>query len=208
MSILDHLPKHHSELLLKYDEYIDTWAELVEGLYEGTCGREKVRAELEKGGENASTLSTAIILALLVDGIRAWKAKPRLRVKLVCDVEDSIAEASFKRLLGGEDGQGLDSASVAGLLDVYHNVADTIRQAFPLSNKEQQKDVYARCAALAAYVADRCYTKQDAAYEPLAQELAIAFAEADQVFAKLALSTTVDGNTIFFKRPRFIVMRS
>ncbi len=202
MSIWDHMPQHHTELLLKYDEYIGTWAELVEGLYETTCGRPEVRSVLEQGGERAGLLSSAVMIALLVDGVRAWKVKPRLKAKLLVEVENSIVHESLSRIIGD------DAERIASLEDVYRTVAASFREAYPLKPHSTDAEVYARCAALGAYVAERCYPKDDPAFETLAQGVAIGLAEADPVFQKLGLSTTVDGNTIFFKHPRFIVMQS
>ena len=210
MSVKDHLPKHHTEILMKYDEYIEAWAELVDNFYNKACSIQEVQAVLNSGGDSAIKLSSALLVMLLVDGLRAWNIKKRLRAKVRGSVEEAIVRASAHRIFAANAEFHADDSVefIDAIVDVYHSLADTFTQAFPLRTNDEQKDVIVRCVALASYVTDSCFDKQDSQYESLTQAIGIVLVEADSVFARLGAATTVDGNTMLFKHPRFIVMKS
>lgn len=199
MGIREFLPKHHSELLLKYDEFVDAWLEVLEASHRELCNSDVVRDAVgEDDGLAAHFLATSRIV-LLVVAMRAWRLKPRMREKVRGKVEASVVSA----FLGSMPGGGLD---VEEAWDVYRANLDFFDRMLQ-DAKQDEQGTYAQCALLAKYLTDACFKTDPHSCDEVLQQLAISLAACSAACERLALSSIVDGNTMFSAKPRFIVLQ-
>lgn len=193
-------PKHHAELLLSYDEYVDSWAELVEGVHQLACDRIASQRPLAED-EGSIAIMANVMVSTVALATRAWNiSKPRLRKEVRQSVDVSIARTSFEHFVGDE------KPAVDALLERYDSFEREVRSLFPYSENETQETLYKRCSIMARYSIDQ--SLGDGGNDELVQQLAVSFVEADSLFKRLALSSMPDGNTMFLSHPRFIVLQN
>lgn len=196
------LPKHHPELLLSYDEYIDTWTQLIESTYTQAMSSEHIAAVLKSNDKASSKFSSASLFTVVVLAVSSWDSIPRVKLDLRVEVANSIADTALSTLAG-------DAENIEELKTLYSAYLKQFREA--VAGVDSKKlDPIKQCAVMARYcVAQGLGENSVDTQEGLAitQELTLAFAQAMGMFNRLVASSVPDGNTLLLRHPRFIVMQ-
>lgn len=192
-------PKHYTEILLSYDEYIDCWTELETSIHQKACDTIAAKGAFPTVSEKAAAFSADVMLCVAILATRAWRERSRIPEKLLYKVEYSISHSAFVQFAGSND------ELAESLQASYSSLDEALRDSFPISQVEKEEDVYKRCAVMAHYCFE--HGEQEQRGEELEQALAVVFVEGDTVFKRLSLTSIPDGNTIAFPKPHFIVQK-
>ncbi|HQE70377.1 MAG TPA: hypothetical protein PK071_04590 [Atopobiaceae bacterium] len=190
------LPRHHSELLLSFDEYVETWSELIGAGCGSIMTDEKVFSALDLD-RNDARLSVEIALALCYDAMRTWRRSRRVPDKVKVSLEAAVVAETGRRMLGEE--------IMHSFVSLYHAHCTVFSQLMPEEGTVDKGGELRELAGVARYVASRCSRRGEEQNIEGIQLLAVHFARTHRLFCRLNENSIPDGNTMLFKKPRFIV---
>ncbi|RVU97790.1 hypothetical protein EII22_04080 [Coriobacteriales bacterium OH1046] len=193
----DCLPKHHPELLLDFDEYVETWGELIETGYGSIVADEKILPSLSLRGDAGARLFVEAALVLCYDAMRTWCKGRRVPDKARISLENAVVDEVGRRVLGEE--------ATGEFSSLYRVRLALFSQLMPGSGKTDKDAVLHELVGAARYAASRCSSRDEERDVEGIQLLALHFVRAHALFLQLSANSIPDGNTILFKKPRFIV---
>ena len=194
----DVLPTHSSELLLSFDEYVDSWGELIEVGYGSIMADEEAFPSLGLDENSAVQFSVEAALVLCHDAMRTWRRGRRVRERLFDSLEEAVVMRTGATITG-------DDAAAGEFLNLYKAHAPAFAQLMPhAGNPDDEKEIRELVMTL-RYVVSRCTGKNDDGNLAGIQRFSTHLAEAHKLFKRLDRNSIPDGNTLFSKKPRFIV---
>ena len=198
VALKDFLPKHYSELLLSFDEYVGTWGELIEVGYGSIMADEEAFPSLGLDDSNAVQFSVEAALVLCHDAMRTWRRGRRVRESLFGNLEDAVVGRVGATITG-------DDGAAEEFLNLYKAHKPAFAQLMPHEgNPDDDKEIRELVMTL-RYVVSRCTGKNDDGNLAGIQRFSTHLVEAHKLFKQLDRNSIPDGNTLFSKKPRFIV---
>lgn len=192
------LPVRSMELLLKYEEYVDTWTGIIRAFYERIISDDAVFSALGPDREHAARFSMELSTVLLVMAMRAWKGrefKPEAQQK----VEGSVVRGVYRELLAQ------DEETLSACCDFYMDRSQMFRELAPLSAAKDEQALRTQMIGFARYAAAQSSQRTEKENAGAIEALSVHLLEAQGAFARLTKNTTLDGNSLFGKNMRFIV---
>ena len=193
----DLLPSHQTELLLSFDEFVETWGELIEATHAAIMSDEEMAPSFDLDGEGFARLSVEAALILCRDAMRTWRQGRRLSDSFCDRLEAAVVEDVAVRMMG--DGAASEFPAL------YKAQGQILSQLLPDTGRLDEDSVRRQLIAASRYAASLCSPRAEEDNVAGIECLSIHLSQAHALFAKLDANSIPDGNTLLFKKPRFIV---
>ena len=193
-------------LLLKMDEYVETWCSVIEGLHSEIISDDSIFlpiTENEEGADYKMSFETRTVLLILA--MQMFKRNPMMQ-KAKTAVEERVTAGVYRAIFQNDD------ESLAKSLEYYRNRFEMfaevdVRNGNPEDNEDKKKEIRNDMIGYARYIVSNATAKPETELQDAIQKLSIVLLKAANVFAHFSKNTTLDGNGILFKKYRFYVKR-
>ncbi len=201
-----HLPVKQPELLLKCDEYVETWESLIQTFYLRIISDDAVYTALQLDEERQTRFSMELGTVLLVTAMRAWNQK-KLSEPIKKRIEDGVIRSVFTNIFSAE-GDALETclAFYAARYELFQELsptgANTKKEAESHANKLRDQSI-----GFARYIVGQCSDVEENENTEIIKKLSIHLIGAAGTFLRLTGNTTLDSNSLIGMKPRFIVTK-
>ncbi|MEA4932619.1 MAG: hypothetical protein VB071_03400 [Lawsonibacter sp.] len=194
------LPVKSPELLLKCEEYVDTWDSLIQAFYRRIISDDAVYAALHLDENGNMRFSMELGTVLLVMAMRAWNRK-KLREDIRKKVEANITHVVCTGLFAA-DGETLQAC-----LDLYAARYRLLGELSPLDAAKNADQRRAQIIGFARFTVAQCSDREEKQNAAVIEKLSVHLIAATETFLRLTDNTTLDGNSLLGKKFRFIVKK-
>jgi len=205
------------QLLLKFDEYVDTWVAIINHFYEIGVSDDVIFGVAGSDDEAQSRLAMLLETQICSLAMRIWnggttsaKAKERVRAEVVT--------GSYQVALG------LEGDALTKAVEYYENTDALFGEALERSGLGKSKDkgerdrpaagegetddaLQRQMLATARFVISKSTGEKERDHPEAMERLGLLLLDAGVAFEKLTSHSVADGNTVLFKEPRFIVTK-
>lgn len=178
----------HTVLQLSFQEYVQTWAGLINDFYQQGAGDDALLAALDLDKERELQFSVEYATVLIVMAVMAFEEKPNLvtgkaRKKLL----DKVVAASYQRTIAGEDEEMLQACQriFAGKHEMFSQIAKQLISPDP--GKRQENVV-----GFARYLAAQVSSREEQENTEAIQMLGILLSRALEAYRKLLNNSVRD----------------
>ena len=178
----------HTVLQLSFQEYVQTWAGLINDFYQQGAGDDTLLAALALDEERELEFLVEYATVLIVMAVMAFEEKPNLvtgkaRQKLL----DQIVAASYQKTITGEDKEMLQACQriFAGQHDLFSRIAKQLISPDPAKRQEN-------VVGFARYLVARVSSREESENTETIQSLGILMSRALEAYRKLLYSSVRD----------------
>jgi len=194
------LPVKSPELLLKCEEYVETWESLIQTFYQRVISDDAVYTALCPDEEGKARFSMELGTVLLVTAVREWSRK-KLREDIGKKVEDGVTRAVCASLFGAE-GETLQT-----YLDFYELRRRMFQRLSPSETAKDPNDLHRQMIGFARFTAAQCSDREESQNADAIEKLSMYLIGVAEIFRRLTDNTTLDGNSLLGMKLRFIVKK-
>lgn len=189
------------ELLLKFDEYVETWQTLITEYYQRIISDDDIYVALQLDEENAMRFSMELGTVLLVMAMRDFKEK-KLKSAHKDAVERELVQKVYRSIFAD------DEETVAACEEFYKNRFAMLGQLAPTKSETTAEKRQKNLLGFARYVVAQCSEKTELGNARVIEKLGVHLTQASGSFIRLIQNTDPDVNGLPTKnKPRFIVTK-
>ena len=188
-------------LQLDLDEYVETWIDIITTLHDQIISDDEIYLPLSKKVEPYK-ISFELKTILLVIAMQAFKGSV-ISVKVQENVENAIVD-KFYVCIAGSDTEALISSK-----EYYHSLMDFFKENGTykknMVSEEKVEALQNDTISQTRYFISKVTGEKEEKNKEIIEKAGIALLKARAVFSQLASNSTIDANSLIFKRYRFYV---
>lgn len=186
------------ELLVSFNEYVDTWVQLIQEYYNRGVSSDDIFVALQLDEEKSIQFSMELCTVLLILATRTWNAK-RLKEGSKELVASAMVENTYKALFS------VDEEALAVCQNFYQSKYAAFAQLLPEATSE--KEIRNQLIGFSRYIVSQCSQRPEEENAGIIEHLSILLIAAAASFKRFTQNTTLDGNSAFIGTPKFLVKK-
>ena len=207
------IEERQPQLLLKFDEYVDTWVAMIRHFYETGISDNVIFGVA--GSDERAQNRLAMLLGTQVCSLamRIWSGSMTSAKAKEC-VRAEVVAGSYQAMFG------LEGNALKGAIEYYENADALFGEALERSGLGKSKSrkpavevvavedaLQRQMLAAARFVISKSTDGKEGDFPRAMERLGFLLLDAGVAFEKLTSHSIADGNTMLFKEPRFIVTK-
>lgn len=196
-----HAPKQL--LQLTFDEYLDTWMQLLNTFYQEGISDEAIVNDLHLNEDAVQRFSVEFSTLLVVQAVRIWKRRTKIRTKAREQVAEAIPRQFFEGITGG------NAASLSACLSYYENRYELFDELCRSLKCDKDERLKFESAGIARALVSQISDADEETNQKVIERIALRFSDACSVFDRLVTNTVLDSARMmmFSKTPGFLVQQ-
>lgn len=187
------------ELLLSFDEFVDTWVQLISEFYQRGISDDGIYLALDLDEQGAMRFPMELCTVILVLAMRTWSAK-RLHEGSRERVLEAVVGNAYRHIFAE------DEETLAACMEFYRARYAMFMEILPGGSKNE-KQLRQELIGFSRYTVSQCSARPEAENAGIIERLSILLITAAGSFERLMHGSTLDGNSAFVGKPKFIVRK-